>query len=1349
MHSHNDTLIPGSSVDGGLNGRFSASILFIDISGFTPLTESLFQHGHQGAEILSALLSDVFGEMVCQVYARQGFITMFAGDGFFAVFPGDSAETADRAWETAVSIQKHFRSARGAFSIYVTPYGQFEMGVKIGMSVGEIEWGILYSDNQAICYFRGEAMYNCADAQQTAVTGEIIAHNSLLGHLSIPHEAWSADVPAFHKITPLQAVSSPPNEMPQLALPPVLSAVIRNQAYSEPASPNFRQICPVFVSFQADHPEWPTLVKQAMRLAPQYGGTFNRLEFGDKGDMMLLWFGAPVSYENNAERAVKFLLALERETAVPWRAGLAYGLVWAGKRGGAAYSEYGCVGDVLNTAARIVAQVQWGQIWLDDSVAQELPISYSLQALGAFKFKGKQSAKPLFRLTGVTAEAHILPINSLVGRKQELSQCHEALAPIFNGRFAGLITIQGEAGIGKSRFAALLRQQLAEQVTWLTCPADDILSESLNPFQIMLASWCRQSPEQETSENWKQFIDEFRQLTTRLNRVKDARATAVYDELHRTQTTLANMAGIFFGNGREFLPPELRFTNNLLGLTAFLQAQALLKPVVLHVEDAHWLDEESWQYLVDVPRRLAGFPLVLLMTGRPDGPFVKPLKPETAVFHTRIALQPFTETETQEMCRLLLGKPVTETVLSYLQVQSQGNPFFVEQLIFELGQQGSFTLEQIEDQELFTLAGANQQILPQTLSLLLTSRLDRLPDPVKTVVQMAAVLGQRFTVSLLTAMCAEDVDLLSKIQEATKQKIWQAQTENALQFQHALLREVAYAMQPQSQRCGIHFQAAAALERLYADDLPAFYREIAHHYHAAYENGMLSARKPARHYLRLAGEQAARMYENETAVSYLTTALALSNREKRQFPLLLVREAVYHLQGQRELQAQDIALLTRIAQAQQDNGMMAAAALRLARYQEALGEYEQSIASAQAAHAYASSPVQVAEACLQWGLALMPTGAYREASEQLQAALFKAKQAEQYELQSQALVNLGKVALLQSDYQDAVRRYHHVLVICQASGDKQMQATVLNELAEVSRFQNDFETAVSHLTTALAITREIGDRRTESRALKKLGSIAASRYQFVEARENFARDLQISREIGDLDGEGQALGNLGYVAVILGNYAQAEDYIQQALAIVRLTGNRHSEAVALGLLGWCANAQTKWADAVIHFEQGKKISTEIGDYEMEMYHVSGLGNAFTGLQRAQEGAHLLRQAAVGYRLLQMEAFALESMAGWVRAQLVLGNARQTMPVLEELLNYLKNIGLFHGANTPLLMLWTCYQVLLALGDDRAGVVLAKAVELLETAVSHIPDETSRHTFIQNAYWRREIMLAASERMFYN
>jgi hypothetical protein len=99
--------------------------------------------------------------------------------------------------------------------------------------------------------------------------------------------------------------------------------------------------------------------------------------------------------------------------------------------------------------------------------------------------------------------------------------------------------------------------------------------------------------------------------------------------------------------------------------------------------------------------------------------------------------------------------------------------------------------------------------------------------------------------------------------------------------------------------------------------------------------------------------------------------------------------------------------------------------------------------------------------------------------------------------------------------------------------------------------------------------------------------------------------------------------------------------------------------------------------------------------------------------------------------------------------LALGNPAETQPVLEELLDYLHMVGPFHGANSPIQILWTMYEALIANSDDRALAVLVQTVALLETAVSHIPDEATRQSFLENVSCHQEIMLAASERMFYN
>ncbi len=195
-----------------------------------------------------------------------------------------------------------------------------------------------------------------------------------------------------------------------------------------------------------------------------YGGLLNQMEFGDKGSLLLLLFGAPVTYENIVERTAQFLIALRHEeTGVVWRAGVTYGTVWAGFRGGAERWEYGAVGDVMNLAARLAVKAPWGEIWTSAALHDPLHHHYRMDTVGAIQFKGKQAPTQVYRLLGGAASTPTAPEGvQMVGRTAELEQLEQFLAPIFTGQFAGVMVVYGEAGMGKSRLVDEVRRRHTE-----------------------------------------------------------------------------------------------------------------------------------------------------------------------------------------------------------------------------------------------------------------------------------------------------------------------------------------------------------------------------------------------------------------------------------------------------------------------------------------------------------------------------------------------------------------------------------------------------------------------------------------------------------------------------------------------------------------------------------------------------------------------------------------------------------------------------------------------------------------------------------------------------------------------
>lgn len=179
-----------SYLDGQRSGRLEAASLFVDISGFSALTEALVKYQRNGAEALTTALNSVFQPLVTAIYAHSGFITTFAGDAFTALFPfeHDPVSSALKAVQVARYTQQFFTQHSRILS---TRYGDFALSVKAGVGIGSVEWGILdvsaYPEEgiaQNTFFFRGTAVDACSQAEHYAARGEIIATQPIASLIS-------------------------------------------------------------------------------------------------------------------------------------------------------------------------------------------------------------------------------------------------------------------------------------------------------------------------------------------------------------------------------------------------------------------------------------------------------------------------------------------------------------------------------------------------------------------------------------------------------------------------------------------------------------------------------------------------------------------------------------------------------------------------------------------------------------------------------------------------------------------------------------------------------------------------------------------------------------------------------------------------------------------------------------------------------------------------------------------------------------------------------------------------------------------------------------------------------------
>lgn len=1189
--------------DGCCEGQFGAVCLFVDISGFTPLTNVWRAQGTEGTEGIADVLREVFRPLVRLVYEQGGFIAAFAGDAFKAVFPmNDSAYV--RAAVVAWQIGEHMVER----PFLATPFGTFEFAVKVIVDAGRVEWGIWQAEvtlaaQNALYYFEGEALARCLVADPLAGAGDVIVSQRV--YEKLPAECVTAVPVQTHyrllAVSQSLITTCPPLPMVAEARQVNKSALFfPSELLALPTRGEFRQVVTLFVNLK-HLPDDAAFPQRFFRLLDEYGGylcRWGRIGAKDEGATLLLFWGAPHGHENDLVRALGFVLDLQTAAAVPFKAGITYNLAYAGFIGSELRQEYTCYGGYVNLAARQMVMAGWGEIWLDEAAAAKAQPYFDIQERGLYPFKGFATRRLVYQLQGRLARSQQRFYHGrLVGRDKEMAQLETAVQPLFDGRFAGLVLVTGEAGLGKSRLVHEFLDRQAADFSLFLCQTDEILRQSLNPFRYWLRRYFKQTTDEvENKMNFRHVLNSLEAETA------DA---SLKGELQRTRSFLAALVDLYWPDSLYAqLEPELRFANTLVALKTLIQAESLRRPVVLCIEDIHWLDEDSRTFLPLLLADAAQFPLVVIATSRPmtGGEIASLIPPDTK--QSAIYLQNLAVSDIAALAEAHLARPVLPELALLLADRCEGNPLFAEQILFYL--QERHWLRQ--DVAGWTIAPAAQgeTAVPADVFSLLVSRLDRLPQVVKQMVQMAAVLGREFSWQVLHQMVGEDINVVDRVQTAVDAAIWVTLDDGRYFFKHALLRDAAYTMQGHSQRRHLHQMAADSIQTIYAADLQPHYADLAHHYEQA------GIAVQAIYYLTQAGQLASQAYENRQAIDYYSRALVLLPVDEwdGRYELLLAREGIYALLGDREREQQDLLALEQIAQERTNVKYQAQAALRQSHHAFYTSDYEAAEAAAEMALRLAEMTDDshlLVEASIQFGQSLWSHGQYEMATHHLRRALQQAEDIAHKRAEALALRLLGNVAGVQGRYVEANQYFEQSRRLSHDLSYRQNEVECLNGLGVVAYFQGDFALSSQYHQQGLLARREIGDRVGEA---KTLGNLADSLFRqgiTADVQSYYQQSLTIRQQVDDKLGVAWVLDKLGELFWFQGDVIQARQYYEQALQIRREVGNLRDSEWSLNNVAAIYRAQGHYHQAQIYHQQALALSLSLGDRDGEAYTRHYLG----------------------------------------------------------------------------------------------------------------------------------------------
>lgn len=585
------------------------------------------------------------------------------------------------------------------------------------------------------------------------------------------------------------------------------------------------------------------------------------------GDGALIYFGYPQAHEDDAERAVRAGLALvdgvskltvagERLNA---RVGVATGLVVVGDLIGVGEAqERSIAGETPNLAARLQELAMAGAVVVADATRRLIGDLFELSSLGPLSIKGFAEAIRAWRVIGEgKAESrfealHGKRITPLVGREEELDLVLSRWRQIKEG-YGHVALISGEPGIGKSRLVLALRERLQGEpkasLNYACSPHH--ANSALFPFVTQLERAAGFAPD-DSRETRLDKLESLLQDTA-------AKPNAV--------ALFADLLGIPVGSGDELAAMSPLQKKGLLFRAFLAQFEALAErgPVLVVLEDVHWLDPTSQELFDQIIERLQRLPVLLIATFRPE------LSPPWIGFPhvTLLTLNRLTQAQAQSLVeRVTGGKTLPPGVLEQILARTEGVPLFTEELTKAVLESGLIR----DAGDRYVLSGPLPPLaIPATLHDSLMARLDRLA-PVRELAQIGACIGREFDHELLAAVVplaeAELGDALDRLVAAElvfRRGIPPAAT---YIFKHALVRDAAYQSLLRTRRQELHAKLATALVRDFPQTIETRPELVARHFHEA---GLFE--KAVEYWLR-AGRLAAGRSANVEAIAHLRSGLA-------------------------------------------------------------------------------------------------------------------------------------------------------------------------------------------------------------------------------------------------------------------------------------------------------------------------------------------------------------------------------------------------------------------------------------------------------------------------------------------
>ncbi|PKN80019.1 MAG: hypothetical protein CVU48_03730 [Candidatus Cloacimonetes bacterium HGW-Cloacimonetes-1] len=1234
------------------------ALLFIDVCNFTAMTEEASRKGHYGVETITRILKSYYTELDLSIRKFGGEIIKYAGDAILAVFIGDKVPTM-------MAIEACTRDINERLDILnkkLLPEFEFRLSYH-----GIKHWG------RFRCIIVGDPLLHHDFILYGSAIRELFSiplpkgSNEVKGKLRLPKSLEDSG-----KILKSTFVASP---NPDIFLPPSVRDIITFQHFSA----ELRNVAILFISIDVRsissgtfHHNLHQAFVNIQECVYRYEGIVNKIDYNDKGIVVLCSFGIPIAHLNDVQRAIIAARNIMEYTHQGiYRIGCTYSNMYAGVLGSDKRYEYGIIGSGVNAAARLLSEAEPDQILISENMLSDVEVRFKCKYLKKTPVKGFANDIKIYQIISE------LPVNfhslGLLYSKQKIVAWEDELHLMANGVDSDTapyrLFLSGEPGVGKTFLVWNLLNRLNNPKVIMMSLEEYNQPQVYNIVTTILEDYYN-------IPDPLQAVDRLRELTSSCEAELNLNLILEYfqgqENNHLTDGDRSIYQSIIFDQLQIF-------------------TQFLLRPIrILIVDNLHWLDKLSLSLLVAVS---AVSKTHILLTSR---------------FGLHRELFPdFKELQLANLDQPAARKLITHTfkliadeAVEYLYRITNGNPSFIIELCREISSQRKhsnrlITLADLHDVE-------RRGHLPNSIENLFVNRLTYFNYETQYILKLAAIIGKAFTIAELAIIDSQNIktkvlELLDSLDTDQVFSRTNITPDLVYIFSNNLMREAIYKTILLSEKKGLHQQIADHYVQMLKAGDNSNLEIITNHYILA-ENAI-----KAYEYSILAAEKNYALANYEESSYYYEVALRFCHLQSRkiELQLALVESLFYHTEVEEAnrllnsitkptprvpiyskyiyLMAKSLYLQAEYAKvAQLVNACIECPSLDHYYYlcmifyadslrivnnttelehvlQRLIDNINHQLSTSQNVNiSYSEQDFSDLKTTLQeraisvedtpqfyylckiegiYGQLSYDRGAYREAEKHFRRVMSLSHILQDNIATRISLHSLGNIMRKAGKHTKAMSYYERARTLAEKIGDRFGYLKVIMDIGILYRQQGKYDIALEAYQKSLSMAVMMGNKAQQENVLYNMGEMQYQQDQLDEAEKSFHAALEIAIEISDSLGISYANDALGDLWMARDDIDKAEQYYQNNLEYQRSINDLEGEAHSLGNLGNIATNRDDFPKALEYYEQNLKICHEIGDIDGEgrAYFNSAMaslsmGNAELSLSKLQAAQRCFHKA---------------------------------------------------------------------------------------------------------------------------